>query len=454
MTLEPEEFKQLQRAFAGGFTHASAFATGKIIENVGSFDFTSSYPSCIIAEEYPLSKSRLVEIHSMEEMRRYMRCYCCLFDIRIDGLQPKLFIDHPLSFSKCYGVTGAQQDNGRIVKADCLYTTITEQDFYTLEEFYSWDSIAVSNFRIYYKGYLPTDFIKSVLKLYQDKTELKGVEGKEIEYLQAKGMINACYGMAVTSPVRPEIIYGEEWSEEEPDLIKAIEKYNNSKKRFLFYPWGVWITAYARRNLFNGIKAFGNDYIYSDTDSIKCLHPERHADYINAYNAEITSKLNKACEYHGIDPALTHPKTIKGVEKPLGVWDYEGEIKDGVYIPSYRRFKTLGAKRYMTEDASGSLSLTVSGLNKKSAVPYLLKKYKDNTGVFNAFADGLYIPAGATGKNTHTYINDEMQGVITDYLGNSAYYYELSGVHLSGADYSLSLARQYIDYIRGLIIDE
>ena len=49
---------------------------------------------------------------------------------------------------------------------------------------------------------------------------------------------------------------------------EEIQKYNDSKNRFLYYAWGIWVTAYARRNLWTGILAVGKDYIYSDTDSI------------------------------------------------------------------------------------------------------------------------------------------------------------------------------------------
>ena len=456
LELDPETFQQLQRAFAGGFTHANAFCSGKVINNVGSFDFTSSYPAVMIAEKFPMSMPEIIEIHSQEELQHNLMCYCCLFDAEFTNIRPRLFWDHPLSRSKCHGLIEPQEDNGRIVKAARLFTTITEQDFFTLQDFYEWDSMRVANFRRYYRGYLPTDFIKAILKLYQDKTELKGIEGKEVEYLLAKGMINACYGMTVTNPVRPLITYGDGWAEDPPDLETALLKYNKSKKRFLYYPWGVWVTAYARRNLFKGIKAFGTDYVYSDTDSIKATHPEDHAAFIESYNKQITDKLYKACAYHGIDPALTHPKTIKGIEKPLGVWDYEG---------MYDRFKTLGAKRYLVEQ-NGQLHLTVSGLNKKIAIPYLngkyCRNYQDSPAnptnyyypVFKAFEEGLYIPPEYTGKNTHTYIDEEMEGVLTDYLGTPAYYYEKSAVHLSGADYTLSLSKLYIEYLRGLIIDE
>lgn len=44
------EFNMLQRAFAGGFTHANAEYTDEIMYNVDSYDFTSSYPYVMIAE--------------------------------------------------------------------------------------------------------------------------------------------------------------------------------------------------------------------------------------------------------------------------------------------------------------------------------------------------------------------------------------------------------------------
>ena len=47
---------------------------------------------------------------------------------------------------------------------------------------YKWEKIRIYNFRRYKKDYLPTDFVKAILKLYRDKTTLKDVTGKEIQY--------------------------------------------------------------------------------------------------------------------------------------------------------------------------------------------------------------------------------------------------------------------------------
>lgn len=460
LRIEVDEYEQLKRAFQGGFTHANAFHSGKILNNVSSFDFTSSYPAVMLSEQFPMSSAQRITITSEEEFRKNLKCYCCLFDIEIHGLESITLFEHPLSVSRCRKIRGEVEDNGRLVCAESLLTTVTEQDFLILEKFYKWKSISIGNFKRYKRGYLPTDFVKAILKLYSDKTTLKGVEGKEEEYLRSKEMINSCYGMTVTDICRDEIIYNGEWSEAPVNVEEALRRYNTSKKRFLFYPWGVWVTAYARKNLFTGIYEFKDDYIYSDTDSLKVLNADKHQDYINKYNKMILNKLRKAMKYHGIPFDAISPKTIEGKEKPLGVWDYEG---------TYTRFKTLGAKRYMTEkvnkDGKKEISITVSGVNKHNAVPYLLKKYGD--GVFSAFDEDLHIPStndtgkklftsqgikidNPCGKNTHTYIDEEQRGVVKDYLGIVNEFEELSSTHLEATDYTLSLSSAYVDYLLGI----
>lgn len=451
------EYLQLKQGFSGGFTHANAIYSNQEVFNVHSYDFTSSYPAVMVTEQYPMSSGELITIHSKEELEKNLSIYCCLFEVTFNGLESITSIDHPISYSKCIKSNNVTVDNGRIIDAEMIKLVITEQDFFIYKKFYKWESMSIKNFRRYRKGYLPKDFILAILKLYKDKTELKDVEGFEREYMSGKENLNACYGMSVTDICRDEIIYNKDtdtWETEKADLVKCLDKYNNQRNRFLCYQWGVWVTAYARKNLFSGIYELKNDYIYSDTDSVKFTNLERHLSYFEEYNKNMEKKLVRVLNHYNIPVEYAMPKTKEGKTKILGVWDYEGKMI---------RFKTLGAKRYLYEHINkrgeNELVLTVSGVNKNNAIPYLLHTYKTYDNIFKNFTDGLYIPAtyqelketkSGTGKNTHTYIDEEREGIIKDYLGNYYEYHEKSCIFMNPCDYSLSLSRQYLDYIMGI----
>ncbi len=450
LQIDKDEYVLLNSAFQGGFTHANPYYSRGVFKNVSSYDFTSSYPAVMISEKFPMSKGEFVEIHNYKAFLNNLKYYCCVFEVKFKKLQPIVKCDNYISVSHCTGVKPwigkPLENNGRVVYAEELCTIITEIDFEIIMNCYKWEEIEIRTFIRYRKDYLPTNFVKAILNLYVDKTTLKGVEGREDDYMRSKEQLNSCFGMCVTDICRDEIVYeDEDWIAEEPDIEVAVSKYNKSLKRFLFYPWGIWVTAYARKNLFTGILEFNMDYIYADTDSIKVTNVEEHLDYFEEYNEMLKYKLEKAMKYHGLSMDMVHPKTIEGKEKLLGEWDYEGK---------YTRFKTIGAKRYMVEkrnkDGKLEISLTVSGLNKKVAVPYLLKKYGKKK-IFEEFNDGLYIPPKYTGKMTHTYIDEEKEGYVTDYLGNTTYFKELSGIHLEDCEYDARLSKKYLDFLNGLI---
>ena len=186
---------------------------------------------------------------------------------------------------------------------------------------------------------------------------------------------------------------------------------------------------------------FKQDYIYSDTDSIKCLNINDHMDYIRKYNKMCEKKLKAMCDHYGIAYGLLLPKTIKGETKPLGVWDWE--TKDNIY----KLFKTLGSKRYMVYQGD-KLSITVSGVNKKTAVPYLLSKYSAEH-CFEIFNEGLIIPSDQTGKLTHCYIDKAYKGTVTDYQGVKYDYNTLSGIYLECAEYNFDISMEYINFLKG-----
>lgn len=259
--------------------------------------------------------------------------------------------------------------------------------------------------------------------------------------------------MMVTDICRDDIIFNDDgWNQETPDYEKLLNKYNKSKNRFSFYLWGIYVTSLAKRSLASGILELKYDFCYSDTDSVKFLNYEAHKDYFIKYNNEVREKLLKMCDYYKINPELIEPMDIKGKKQLLGIWDYEGEVaSDGTLIPTYKRFKTLGAKRYFVEYPDGSYSFTVSGCNKKLAVPYLKEMASlEGVDIFEKFSHNMYIPSDLTCKNMHTYIDDGCEGVVTDYLGNVSYYKEDSCIHMEEVEFTLSLTTNWIDYIIGI----
>ena len=440
-----EEYQRLKRAFMGGFTHSNPHHTNKTLDNVGSVDLTSSYPTVMLSEKYPMSQGRKLEIKSLTDLKAHFNKYCVLMDIRIVGLRNKIGYESYISSSKCSRMENPVENNGRVFSADVIESTIVDVDFQIIEAVYEWDEIYISNVVGFAKNYLPKPIIESILNMYEDKTTLKGVEGKEVEYLLSKGMLNSVYGMCVTDPVKDEHTYEEEWDVQEVDIMEAIHKYNESKSRVLFYPWGIWVTAYARRNLWSAILNVGYDYVYSDTDSIKALNFETHQPYIDAYNKDIINKLTKMMEHHKLDVSRLSPKTIKGDIKPLGVWEFEG---------LYSKFKTLGAKRYLVREG-GENTLTVAGLSKKNGMEYINEVCEnDPERVFEMFSDSLYIPADRTGKMTHSYVDHEQCLEVTDYQGVPASVYSPSGIHLDKCDFTLSMSDKYWNFLKGFEIGE
>ena len=434
LTYELEEFLLLRWMFAGGFTHTAHEKVGKVWYDVASQDFTSSYPYCLLLPVYPIGKGVNVEIKDDAHFRRCMKNYCCAFHIRLWNVKESFGYEHILSQSKCKNLVNPVVDNGRIVSCDYCEVAFNEIDFEMFEKFYTYSKYEVVELWRYYRGYLPKEFIETVIDLYWKKQVYKYDPEMKTEYSLAKGNLNSLYGVCVTNVIQNEFHFtrNDGWTREAVDYQEKIDQYNNKKSRFISYAWGCWCTSIARKNLQMAILDIGADYIYSDTDSVKYLHKERHDDYFRSYNASVEENLHKMCDFYHIPFERVSPDGAT-----LGVFDYEGK---------YRRFKSLGAKRYMTQNAdTGKISMTVAGLNKKTAMPWMEINFDDP---FEAFNDNLHVPDGFAGKLTHTYCDEGFSDFLTDYEGNTACVSEGSFVHLEEASYSLNIADEFKEYLR------
>lgn len=447
LTITPREYAQLKRTMQGGYTHANAFYSGVSLNKVGSFDFSSSYPYVMCSEKYPMSTAHYIENVTVKQFNKYVYSYnyVCMFDVAFSNIKLKEKPpDSYISSSHCRNVKKADIDNGRIAKADYLETSVTDVDFKIIDECYTYDDMRLSNFCWYDAGYLPKSMILTLLELYSKKTTLKGLtgfteDGVEIseEYQRAKELLNSVNGMLCTDPIQEVNEYTTYWEEPRmPDILKTLDQYNKSLSRFSVYTWGVWLLAYARANLWQGvILHIGDDYVYSDTDSAKIRHWRNHVAVTENYNKQVADKIKKVSDYYRFPVELFYPKNKHGEPKMMGKLEFEGY---------YEKFKTLRAKCYMFRKC-GKWSLTVSGVNKRVAMPYLLRTYKGY--VLKEFKHGLSIPAGCTGKLIHTYIPVLREGDITDKDGNTRHYKQLCGVHLEPTSYNLSITEIYQAYV-------
>ena len=444
-----DEYEQAKRAFMGGFTHGNAMWVNQTLENLTiNADEASAYPSQMAYKYYPMSSGIYIgAIENEKTLNQFLKTYCCMFDLYIVNIRPRVIFENILSVSRCQFIDSAPyiSNNGRVVSCDgILMTTVTELDYEMLQKFYVWDGIYVDNMRIYKRGYLPRRLVMAVLDFYENKTKLKDVEGHETEYMVSKNMLNSSFGMMVTDIIRDMFEYDCEWSRTKPDGDYSIDKYNKDYSRFLFYPWGVWVTAHARHCLFRAILELGEDYVYSDTDSVKGFNMDKHKKFFDNYNVEIKALAIQSAARNNIPIEKFMPKTPKGKTKLLGVWEFD---------PIYVRFKTCGAKRYLYEQMNEKssqleLHMTVAGLGKAKALAYLKDRFKnDNDKIFDFFENGMYIEPEHTGKMTLTYIDEECSGSVCDYTGVSCNYYESSSVHMEPAPFEMSLLPQYLDYL-------
>ena len=104
-------------------------------------------------------------------------------------------------------------------------------------------------------------------------------------------------------------------------------------------------------------------------------------------------------------------------------------------------------------------SLTISGVNKKSAIPFLLEKFNNNYGaIFDYFSENrFFIPSTYINKNgekTHpcgkltvTYSTEFIKGCLKDYQ-NNYYNYEQHGfVHMEPTTFGIKDCTSLLDFL-------
>ena len=428
---DKEEYLFMKQCFAGGYTHSNYLNTNMVITRVQSKDISSSYPTVMIAEKFPMTKWAYVREYELEKYRHNDK-YSLLMQITLYDVKATCSMTY-ISTYKCYDRVNVISDNGRVLKAKKISLYCTNIDLDIIEQAYSIGKIKYHKIFYSINEYLDTDYVRYILELYGNKTQLKDVDGKEAIYMQSKQFINSLYGMMVTDLVSDNYIFiNDMWQNNSQNIENVLADLQaRAYKNFLAYQHGIFVTAYARRNLWQTILQIDKDVIYVDTDSVKYIG--NHEEVFENYNNQIVEKLKIAMDYHKIPMSMTCPKTPKGKPKQIGIYDTENP---------YYEFKTLGAKRYAyTYAPDGQVHITVSGVNKSEGEK-ALKDIRDFTPKF------VFEP-GYTKKLIFTYLSDMpyilwQQGEYDEYLSKQRY-----GINALPTTYKMSISDEYMDLLLG-----
>ena len=467
--------KKLYDCFAGGWVHSNKSKTNYVfgINNynvpVTCVDIRSSYPAVMTMFTVPTgsfvrcSMDDIRTIMQQNPVNRNRR-----FFIKFKAYNVKAATDNTFwSNSHIEDSSRHKDDDGNLVSADYIVTTMTDLDFEIFCKAYRYSNIEFIEGYTAEASYFPKELIKFILKQYKNKTSLKGLKDKKSKYSEAKIIIDSIYGDFVLKRVADKPVFVGDFNDKKllelrkngyiPMDVDITTINDNIKNGWLKIPFtdgsfqklqqellsdntlyknfqcGCWVSAAARYNLWSVILKLDKNVIYGDTDSIKGQFNSEQLEVINEYNNEVRNRYKAVVEYFNDDEITIddfEPKTQAGTVKELGFFDFEEPC---VY------FKTLGSKCYfsITKTSRGyEAHATVSGISKLnvekkvlslSNVPHHLDDDTviiDSTNkgdllqIMKMFKNDIMLECDESGKNIAYYLDDMQPAKWIDRDGN------------------------------------
>lgn len=364
-------FTMLRKAFRGGDCHANRFFAGQIVHMGHGADRSSSYPDIVCNCKFPISEFFIMDgPQSFDKvMELIAKDKALIMTVAFSGveLRDAYWAIPYLSRDKCDNIIGAQYDNGRVLSAEYLETTITDVDLRIIVKEYSIKDAVFITVAYARYGMLPRPLVRETIKYYRLKTELKGIEGQEVYYVKSKNKLNAIYGMMAQDVSKVKILYQQDgivdkYGERQyyvDDDSKTPEEIleDNNRRAFEAYQWGVWVTAWARYRLHEAmwmVDEQGAEILYCDTDSVKYLG---FVDWSEYNKARVAASIMSGA---WADDAA-------GERHYMGVMEQEAD---------FLAFRTWGAKKYayvVLKKKRPRLVLTLAGVSKATGARELVR---------------------------------------------------------------------------------
>lgn len=420
-------YRLMREAFRGGDTHANIRYSNQILHDVTSRDIQSSYPTSMMCDLFPITPFERITLDDFETLN--LEGYAYIIKIRLTEVKYIGDCGNPyISRSKCTQcvTNGLVIDNGRVMFSHGIEITLTDIDWQIIQAEYTFDDVYFHDIYVSRYGELPKEYKDIVMEYYRGKTELKGID--QYMYMKSKNRLNSLYGMMVTNILQDLTEYVDNEYVEEKELSplkqnehdrELLEKYYKSRNNFLCYQWGIWVTAHARMRLRKALWAVGKDVVYCDTDSVKYIN--NHDDIFERFNDDAVVLAKKYGAF-AIDP--------KGKTQYMGIWDDDGK---------YKRFKTLGAKKYCIEE-EGKVLTTIAGVSKDKG-----REFFSKTGI-EGFEIGAKI--SDSGHLVAYYNDDEIHEITI----NGCTFKSGSNIALLEGGYEVGVTNEYMELLK-MIVD-
>lgn len=436
----PDDFRDLCQLFQGGWTHANKMFVNKLLKDIKCFDFASSYPAVMTTRTYPVGKFEecdISEFPALESQDLNDMLYHWYAKIKVTDFISKLDNSYWSLSKVCIidgkpAIKGQIVDNGRLYYASEATILVSDLDWDTFKQSYKYDTIEVIELRKSQAGYLPKELILTILEYFAYKSSLKGDADNESLYTESKQFINSIYGCAVTKIITDLVTFGiDGWDTTKcnDEIFYGTIAEATEDNTFLAYQQGIWVTAWARHNLWDFIIKLDKRIVYCDTDSIKGLFTDEDILFVNEYNKHIEEIENDVANKLGFDPKLYTAVTKKGKIKRLGVMEREDDCQE---------FKTLGAKRYV-DLIDGEIHCTIAGL-PKSAGEKKLKSVAE-------FNNKTFWNTRESEKLMAVYNDNQKPALWTDRDGKTYFSKDKYGICLQPTTFDLSMSGEFVKFL-------
>lgn len=423
--------------YCGGLSGSNIRYVGKELNNIKSADLTSDYPAQINHRLYPSGELAECEPENIAKHKHQFR----IFEVFIQKMQATtshaIFSKHKIMNFK--QTKNAIINNGKIQYIENVKIMINNIDLSALLKVYNFTGFFI--LRCWYfthKAKAPKFLLKCMNDDYLQKAvlkaKLKTLKKGTKEYFECerdlketKGDVNSYYGMCATKLY--DCIY--KFDDETKDIKETAndKEYQELRQKVWLNPFiAYWCTSYARKILIDLIAKYPDIIVQYDTDSL--YYRDDMPESKDFENELLFWNKRKEMQNNGIFNNENY--------SDLGQWDID---KD-----TFKKFKCLGAKRYLYETKDGFINPVVAGLPKQAFRDYAKK---NNIDPFKIFENDLTLNKVDSTKLASVYCDDEPKYIkITDYQGFTDIQ-EIGTYHaLYSCEFTMKMAAEYLSIIQ------